>query len=495
MKGLRVILPAGAITAALLLGGYFHLRIGVIESYTAGKINSTADGILKKISEMEKAGVSDNAAWSGGLENLAKKTPSLSLLAAADKHRTLLWSSKNKNHIPTDYMYDALMKDFTGGSILPGSGHTRREKYYGTGNKSGPREEKLYCYVREIGDRSYLAAFVYRPDMKILIRVGLEISLILVITGTLSLMIYLILRQKGAAYNENDTAGEDFKRPVTGNETHPAGSLQNEAKDLFNDLSITVAPDRCILHGIGRDGSKMEEFIYTGVELDSGTAEEFPLLPASVLKEILHSPLFISDEGKTAYFPLVYQGVLAGTLMAHKETGITGKDIAYIRNRIATTAPVLGEHMIVHQVLKDPATGLFSKNYFKTKLGEYLLRKNENGGDASIVLIELENTGAGVPLEDLIRSIVPMLEELLPQTRHVCRYDRFIAVILPDVDSETLARVRNGILASLGSAKLKISDTMIIPLKLKIGGATANSALDEKALVTLAIRDLRAPML
>ncbi|MBN1534601.1 MAG: hypothetical protein JXA20_18150 [Spirochaetes bacterium] len=486
----RTITLAGIVLTAVALIFYLYLRIDAIEEHTERSIVSSATKVMRGLDSLEKQTGIDHEAWSGQLEKISKSAQSLAVLAVADRNRILLWSSKNRDYVPSEYMYNSLMNDFTGGKIQIPAGSPFAARYYRTDDDAVGKEDKLYCAVRDTGDRAYLAAFIYRPDWKIMVRIAMEILLILVLGAMISLVTYMTLMNR----RNRETPAPSGQSAERGEFMKPEESLEGVCGKLFTTLASDIAPDSCILHCIEPGGGIIAEYSYSGGIINSDEEPDTAPLPDHMRDELVRSSVMITAGGTTVHIPLVHENNLVGILTVRKAQGIGGGETRRIIDLIGGTARSVADYIAAIHRFRDGATGLFNKEYCDTIIRQCIADHREGSPESSLILIELENTGAGVSLEEVIRSVAPVVEESVPRRHHLCRCDRFIAVILPGMDRVASEQVSRRIMKALQSSRLKIQEAMMVPLRPKIGLASTGSAPDSETLLTLARRDLRAPL-
>jgi GGDEF domain-containing protein len=486
----QTIILAGITLTAGALCVYLFFRIDAISEHTENEISSSSIAVMRGIDSLEKKAVVDHSEWTGQLEAISKNAKLLAVLAAVDKNHVLLWSSKNRDYILTEYMYNSLMNDFTGGKIQIPAGSRFISRYYRTADDVVGKEDKLYCSIMEAGERSYLAAFAYRPGGKIMVRIAMEIALIIVLGAMTSLLTFLMMMKR------RDPETSKAPGPAEGDTGYrkPEESLRTVLGNLFTAIGRDIAPESCILHCIGPGGEIITEHRYTGGTINSDAETDPTPLPDHMRDELVHSSVMITAGGTTAHIPLVHENALVGILTVRKAQGIAGGEIRKIRDHVVGTVQSIADYIAAIRLFRDEATGLFNKEFCDTILGGCISRHSDRNSESSLILIELENTGAGVSLDEVIQSVAPMVKESLPKQHHLCRYDRFIAVVLPGMDRGASEQVSRRMMHALQSAKLRIQDTMMVPLRPKLGLATTGSARDPETLLTLARRDMRAPL-
>lgn len=492
------IIITGFLLSFISLLAYAALRIDFFEKQLAGnmkKKNGTIIRAYQKTFGEKEIKTLKNDDLSVFLNTLNRLVSDTAMLVIADTEKNIKISSKNDSLIRSSEIYDLIMLDYTGNKLTikePGGFIVR---YYTSSKNENQKNLKYYIFNNNMGTGSILAVFPHKPDRVILTRAGLEIALILLIIFILCMMAFIIHSRQGSVVVVKDETPKTGHSTTTVNRTidreersvvRESISMVSEGLsayvyDLFREISTALHPEELSLFVTGGRNTLIKLFEYRGnsfLKIDSPVFDAMDL-DTDLGREMLSGTPIILLKGKKAVLPLIHEGSLLGTIHISAAGTLSGEEIDRVERMSRTVIKQLSEFMVLSNVMTDRASGMYSETYFKMKLNETERGMLKSKKHFSVILISIARNIRNLNEDEknaVLKTIAPIVDDEIRENHMICRYGRFIAVLLPESGSIKTGKVARRIFRVLSELRVKMSDEEYLDITPFIGVASSDTA-------------------
>ena len=497
------IITTGIFLAAVTVIIYFIYRIDIIEhDFIKSASAATGDitGAYKKFLEERKKATS--AELSDFLNALNKKYPGVAYLAVTDMNYAIRLASKNDRFIKSGEMNNILMDDIAGRKLTVQGNRAYISRYYDLKRDGKKDEQKFYIFNKIVMNSRILIFFPYEPRNRVILRVILEISLILLFYVILTALVYMVSRGSAAASPPQEPVAESIDltegavstrinlsagvNTIEAEEAKISAPLSSVASDtlnshvlnLFSSLNKRHSLDSLSLYIKNQDNRLAKSFEYKGrtfIRIDSANFDTIDL-ESTIGRELKKSTIIFMDNNSRVILPVAHDSSLVGVLSLIKGAPFTGSDIDAIKNELLKIAGPLSDYLVVNRVMVDNGTGLYSKQSFQVKFNE-LARIAEGGGaHFSVMFITLIEETAGMAPADrssIIKLLSPVVSKLLKGDSSLAVYDEYIGVLLPGAGQKEAMEAGEKIVAALSKYRIKVDKDRTVQITPRSGTASS----------------------
>jgi len=396
------IIFTGIILTIVTLFIYFSLRIDILENtYTDSLIKKTEHitNLYKKTNHKNKARLTDF------FNKINAKFDNIALIGAAHNNFSLKLSSKNNKFIRTNSLYESIINDFNS-SNFSNNKPNFIIRYYSSTDKNRKTQKKFYIFHKKINKDRLLIAFAYKPGIKLIIRIVLEISLIIIFYIILTTSLYLLLLKNGhiktaseyiplkaenkkmkpespdkkiVLSKENTTIEQEKKFRDKKNSSAYSDLLNRYVFELFREIYAAEKPLSISLF-LKYDENKLSKtYELRGksfIKIDSLDFEVI-LINNEIGKELKKSLPLILKNNTELLIPVTHENQLIAAARLLREKPFDGKDVNLLRQTLSEAAEKLNDYIVVNNVMIDKNTGLHSKTSFDMKYNEHLKKAKE----------------------------------------------------------------------------------------------------------------------
>jgi hypothetical protein len=346
------VIVAGILLLLTSIYFYFTIRFKFIErEYIAGLVAITNDIVLSyntaeiRISENNKIPASDHL--TEFLKSVHAKYKDIALLAVTDRGLTVRVSSKNDRFIRSADLFEEILKDFTGERFNISKNSPYVIRYYDERTAIGVAQHKFYIFLSKIGQYRLLTVYPYHFGKRILIRTGLELSLIVVFFIIFTVLARVVFAKRRAISREpgKDGAGEKHgsvsmdedtvTAPVRAANVMP-DVMSGAIFDLLSTIRRFYAADTSLLYLCRSSGMLEKTAELTGDTFyRPGSVSVDPIdINNEAGVELRKSSLLVMDDGRKIILPLVYNNIFLGTVNVTRRHPFRGDEIRDIRSGI-----------------------------------------------------------------------------------------------------------------------------------------------------------------
>ena len=503
----------GLFSAILAVFIYMTLRIDRLEQdHIQGLKHSTSDIVEFYSREMKKsssgAGRSMDPAEIAG--KISSGYPDIALLLISDMSGRIKITSKNDKYIRTASMYDQILSDYTDGKYKTVSKSGYLVRYYDVKRQDRPDQYKFYIFIRNVQKDRLCIVYPYNPGNVMVTRIGLEISLILILITVITTFLYILSRKKGMPVasaetveqgvpTEIDTSQRTMEREdrqYLKNSTNlSVETLQQCVYDLFNRIHNEHAPELLSLY-IHEGGELLhKKYEMKGRSFISYDADTFDTisLDNQTGREILKGSVLVLENSSKVILPLLQESHLIGVIIMLRKEGFTGTEVDGIREKAASLAAPVNDFLAMNRVMTDPGTGLYSKAFFTMKYNEYLHMNEEGQIDFALVFLDpgcMPGPDTKKEYENIIRIITPAIADICKNDDHICIYDDTVAILMAGTGNDKAVEKAEKILETLSKIRVRINSERVIQVIPGMGLAASDSVTELSTLLRSAQKNM-----
>lgn len=505
------VIAAGTVFLALSMFLYFTVRFKYIERDIVRSLVVKTNRVVAEYRAMEKRLAGKKRApssedLSGFLGAVHKSNRDIALMAITNPDLSVRLSSKNDRYIRTTELFEAILKDFTGSAFAISRENPYVVRYYNEKTARGIDQVKFYIFVTRVGEYRLMIAYPYLFRGAILVRTALELALIVafILVVFAALYIGLAKRRPRGAGDERYTIDVGLRdRAVSrgdGIVSRDTASIASDTlggyvHELFKKVSRAYGADSIslyIFHPSGRLVKTMELNGSTFLRIDSVS---FDTIDAGdeAGRELQGGATMVLEDGRRVLIPLVYNNAFLGCVVMLKRDGLQGSEIRELKTAMAGILKNIHDYMVVNDVMIDAETGLYSKIYFNLKYDECRKTWKGNGRIFSVMVIWLFDKIEQINNNEkntAIRLVAPSLADIIKNEGFICRYDEYLAVLLPDAGVRSARSMAREIKGSLNSFRIRISAETAVRITPLAGVASIDMAGADQDCLGIAIRQI-----
>ncbi|OHD71345.1 MAG: hypothetical protein A2W19_10085 [Spirochaetes bacterium RBG_16_49_21] len=323
---------------------YFTIRFKYIERDYITSLISITNDIVRTYYTFEKrtAGKKKEPAsrfLSEYIRYIRKKYKDIALLAITDPGLSVRLSSKNDRFIRSADLFEEILKDFTQDRFTISRNNPYIIRYYGEKTGTGTIEYKFYIFVNKIGAFRLLVVYPHHFGKMIIIRTGLELSLILILFIVFTAAAYSAAGRRAAS------------RRKTGHEPGAVpGGLAGPVKALFASIRHVHGADSVSLYIRTGEARLVKAVEIKGNRFFRNASPEARYLDINNAagEELGKSSILVLDKGTRLLLPLIYNGNFLGIVIVRRRKPIRGDEIHDIRSGMSEIV----QH--VYDMVSDP---------------------------------------------------------------------------------------------------------------------------------------------
>jgi len=496
---------------------YYKLKTeNLRESYIA-EIENSMRALTPIFEKIEGIGSSDSSERGRAFESIIEKNNSIALIASVDHAGTIGAIAKNNREIRSGSVFDAITNDIKSGEFEAVS-LTPSVKSYSEGDG---RKKVFFIAGAAAGKGKTIAAFIFRPDRKTVVRMALEIVLIIIFCIIAAALFLMFLTKKGIIQDNREikettinlsssgrkeqdretpetdsgemNTGDEADSPIPIEESELAMVFSNDEKrasrgaalknmgktdinsealnsrifELFKKIHKDLAPESISLYIKKTKESMSKTYELKGkafLKIDSAVLDKIDIRDLHYLKK---SGAHISQNGTLIRIPLIHDESLTGLVELKLAGSANDVDLGLVQNELKDTAEEIKEYLVINNVIIDSSTGFYSTPYFNMKLSEEIYKNGKTGSGFTLLLIDIFNN---LEITDdqkktVLKIIHPGIRDLAGDTLDIFLFNDIIASIIPDSVKTGAEETGGNFLKNLSRYKIKLKEDEIITLK------------------------------
>ncbi len=456
----------------MLLAGYFFIRPGLYEKEYTGRLIRQCDEISQKINRFETNRAFGKKDFPKLFEAVNKIHGPLEYFAVFDASNAKIFTFALDRESELFY---SITQDIAAGKIK--AEEKPFVRFY--------NQKKFFIFVKTVPGGTLALSYRFEPTRKDIIRLGLEITLLVLLSIFFATAIHLYRYRSGkipAEVHRVVKVGESSKTVIPNLEerkhditAHATERLKSYVFELFSNISSSYAPDAISVYVMNRESTQMSKtFEMKGksfITIDSPNLDIISI-QNDIGKELQRSSVLVLSNSMRLLIPIMYRNTLLGAVNIMRGVPFQGLEIKEIRSLFDKLAQFLSEYILYHDVVVDSTTGLYTNFYFLLKYEE-LLREVSRGGQFAVLAMALtrENLPKEISIGNITRAIAKRLFDKIGKNGVVSLYDNILRIILPDADKDSALKIAQTLLSSLSGLAVKTESVKIV-LKPVIGLAS-----------------------
>nr|HPN13774.1 hypothetical protein [Spirochaetota bacterium] len=442
------------------------------------------------------------------LKQIHREYRDIALLAITDSGLTLRLSSKNDRFIRTAGLFETILKDFTQDKFSISTSSPFITRYYEEKYDGVTDQLKFYIFIGKIGVNRLLVVYPYSFGDTILVRTMLEVLLVVLIVIILTAVITIVSGRGAAAVDSDDRHTIDLG--LTGGQAaREDGAVSRESSNIVSDtISSYIQEQFGRIHAaFGTDSVALYLYHPTGklvktMELRGGTFFRISSISFDTIdldneagREMQSGSTMVLEGGEKVVVPLIYNNAFLGAVIIVRRQGLRGSDVNEIKAGMSGILKSIHDFIMFNDVMTDAGTGLHSKIYFSLKYNEYLRQWKHREKNFSLMFIRLFDQGGGISEAErsaLIRLMAPSISSIVKNDGFICRYDEYLAVILPDLDAGKTSSLAGEIRSALLKYRVKVGPDAFIRIEPALGMSSTDTAGTDDDMIASALQAIQS---
>lgn len=503
----KTVLLCAALTIASVVAYLGLFRADFVENeYIKSRVRLSA-AVVGAYRQMVKEGYDharDEQRVAAFLKKVNLRYPGIAMIIVALEDNTIQIGSKNDRLISSQRLYDLIVGDFKKGAYRVTLGGRYITKTYTAALAQTAADVKFHLFCRPAGKEQILFVFPDRPVIGAYVQLALEGVLVGILCILLISFVFKYREGKNvwtAGARQVDLQGKtrSIEAEVLSKEGN-AGSIASETLksavyQTFKKIYDEYLPSRISLYIARTPGTLTKSFELKGRSFIKIDSQHFDSIDCDneLGRELRNATLIVTDQGTRIIIPLTSEGNLVGAIHVLREEAFDGNTIQKMRSEAAGLVRHIGDYLVVHSVILDRDTELYSKTYFKIKYGEELKLARSHGRRFSLIMIALSRDFAPLAAaqkSDIIKIVVPTLDGLIEGERSICSYDDFLGIILPGLDKNGAVILADRIEKALWRFTIKVSGDTNLQLTPAIGIASSDTIGMQDDMLATALQNL-----
>ncbi len=447
----------------VLLAGYFFIRPGLYEKEYTGRLLRQCDEISQKLTRFESNREFGKKDYPKLFEGVNKIHGPLEYFAVFDALNAKIFAFTLDRESELFY---SITQDIAAGKIK--AEEKPLVRFY--------NQKKFFIFVKNVPGGTLALSYRFEPTRKDIIRLGLEITLLILMSIFFAAAVHLYRYRSGKipaevhrvvkVGNSSRIDIPDFEGKKNEISASATERLKSYVFELFSNISSSYAPDAISVYVMNRESTRMSKtFEMKGksfITIDSPDLDVIHL-QNDIGKELQRSSVLVLSNSMRLLIPIMYRNTLLGAVNIVRGVPFQGLEIKEIRSLFGTLAQFLSEYILYHDVVVDATTGLYTNFYFLLKYEE-LLREVSHGGQFAVLAIALmrESLPQGVAIGDITRAIAKKLFDKIGKNSIASLYDDTLRIILPGADKDSALKIAQALLASLSGLAVKTESGKIV---------------------------------
>ncbi len=531
---IKILITVLLIISASMAVYYKFKTENLRESYTA-EIENSMRALTPLFEKIEERSSPDSRERGSAFESIIEKNNSIALIVSVDNSGAIGAIAKNNREIPSGSVFDAIINDIKSGEFEAASLTPSMKSYSGAEGI----EKVFFIAGAATGNGRTLAAFIFRPDSKTVVRMALEIVLIIVFCIIAAALFLMFLTKKGIIQDNREikettinlsssgkkeqeaetpeadsgemNTGEEGESPIPIDESELArvfsqderrasrgAALKNMGKtdinsealnsrifELFKKIHRELAPESISLYIKKTKESMSKTYELKGkafLKIDSAVIDKIDIRDLHYLKK---SGAHISQNGTLIRVPLIHDDSLTGLVELKLAGSADEVDLALVQNELKDTAEEIKEYLVINNVIIDSSTGFYSTAYFNMKLSEEIYKNGKTGSRFSLLLIDIFNN---LKITDeqkktVLKIIHPGIRDIAGETLDIFLFNDIIASIIPDSSRTGAEDTGENFKKNLSRYKIKLKEDEIITLKPSIALISTSECENTKTIL------------
>jgi len=489
----NIAFTVGFITAAVFLGIYVFFRKDFIEKNYIAKITKSSASIENLIGNYlagsAKTPIQPYQIRSL-LSSIIKAYPDTALAAISggdDKIKEV-----NRTAYVNDQVFSDFQSDYSSGVIAPPNNQTPVSKVYSYEQGGKQATLCIYVFVKNIGQYKFVIAYPFVLDIRLLVRVGIEIFLIIILAVIISSFVYILLNKKRSD-PDNDFYQERRQSPSqdlyenTGNACSdnvapgappPTGSNGNEISAIIADIAGKSGASSVFLYG--RNSNNVMASIYG--EDNIGIARGGKVLDESIVKELSQASAFLTNKSATLILPLKNNGKLAAAIELKKDRPFNRAEIKQLK--------ALSQRLIEKIPVQEIPDGIDS---YEEAFKELVEKYRSSGNDFSIVFISCFNEMGELShtqKELAMQFILPEIKKYTGRSDKIFEYKEYIALLMENAGSSIAKLTTQRIDEILSKLRFKVDERYSRLVKPVFTVVSTDNGIPPEKLTAHALREI-----
>lgn len=498
------IIIVAVILSAVALAGYLPWRVQILEEERIKDLANQTVKIQKSYHNFSsRAGESRFDSMNTFFEGVSKAHPQLAMIAIRDiKDPTRLLASKNSAAVPGTQLYNKLVEEFDSiiqSGTFPAKGLVR----YFTDNTGS--SVKFYLFPVPLANDYMLAVFPFTPPYHFFLRIALEALLILLIIIVTATLIYM--KRKGTVKDTPLSEKKAAPEPAVSQEEPPITEtadkketsvtieeernrekvpeeseekLNSHVLDLFKRLYSGYEPESIALYLKNEQGSLAKLYELKGRSFLRIDSERFDTIPhtSHLIEELEQGAMLVLENRSEITMPILHDKSLLAALRITRQSGIHGEEMKNLKQEISDLITPLRDYLLVHNVMIDSATGLYSESYLKMRYHEL---KNKAGGSSrqlGVMRISLfSETPEQKHLTVALKLVAQTLKELLFDDDFLARRGDTLILLTPGTNDTEMQDRAKSLTQTLTRLRIKIpgGEMLYLSPTIKMAGTASST--------------------
>lgn len=494
-----------AVIAVLLLTPYYFVRSAGVEKRFINELSARSAAIRPAADSFNRAESPDPEKIKLVFNQISAGDRSFAAMALTDRFDGLKYLVKNDSILRSGAAVDDLIRDIKGRNLPATENFTPAIRTYGNG--TGGSDRYYIITYASSGQKTY-AIYAFRPDRKLVTRLGLEALLAISISFTLTGLVLGTLRKRGiggevrvktivlgakknselnstakATRSSAEQIDQNDLTPIIGKDSYErssdllrksrpvtdsiSDSLNTVIFDLFKKIHRELDPESISLYI-----KKMEGRLSKAYELKEKTflkidSSLFDNIKVSEIENGGRGSTQIIEDGKVIRIPLFDDRSLLGLIEIRLRDYAEKLDIGDIVSGTKGIIKEIKEYLVINSVIVDRETGFFSKSYFNMKLSEQVFSAQKINTVFTLLLIDIfrdldldsdqKNT--------VLKIIYPVIKKSAGEVNELFLHDDKIAMLFTDKDIKDIENIELAVSKDISKFKIKLSADNIIRLK------------------------------